>query len=134
MGCDIHIVLEKQIEGKWTLYDQPRCSDYNKHHIDDRNYCFFYKLAQVRGFVGDDHGLEPKGLPEDVSVGTKDLSDTWGPDGHSHSWIPLWDFCRLYEKCGGKHPEADFETACEVWSNSKPEKYEPYRVVFWFDN
>lgn len=73
---------------KW-LTDQP-------YHM--RNYDVFAWLADVRngrGFAGCDTGdavvpvAEPRGLPDDVSVAVKKLSDDYGSDGHSHSFLTL---------------------------------------------
>jgi len=69
----------------------------------DRNYDLFAILADVRngsGFAGDDTGdgfvpiCETRGLPDDVDEEIGKISDKWGGDGHSHSWVTLKE---LYE-------------------------------------
>lgn len=56
----------------------------------DRNYYLFAVLADVRNY-GDAFVpiAEPRGLPEDVSIKIKRISDYWGGDGHSHSYFTL---------------------------------------------
>lgn len=63
-----------------------------------RNYNLFAILADVRngyGFAGvsTGKGFEPlapnRGIPEDASPEAKELSESWGIDGHSHTWISL---------------------------------------------
>ena len=111
MGCDIHFYLEKrQKDGTWISADN---WSENEYYQDDpeherklvanevynsRNYNLFSILADVRngrGFAECDTGdgfipiSDPKGLPPDVSGVIKDLSESWGSDGHSHSYFNL---------------------------------------------
>ncbi|MCI0665666.1 MAG: hypothetical protein L0220_31805 [Acidobacteria bacterium] len=112
MGCDIHIFVEKKVDGKWVSADKWTPYPYadeegetRKEWVDsddliysDRNYDLFGILANVRngwGAAGSDTGdgfkpiAMPKGLPSDVSTKVKAESDAWGDDSHSHSWITL---------------------------------------------
>jgi hypothetical protein len=68
----------------------------NNVFYQGRNYNLFAILANVRnghGFAGvpTGKGFEPismpRGLPDDVSQEVKRISDYWGIDGHSHSWL-----------------------------------------------
>lgn len=114
MGCDIHCFAEIKKDGKWEkvgevfddIYynpDKPK-NKYNKPKTEEpyagRNYDLFAILANVRngyGFAGCDTGegfvpiCQPKGLPNDVCHEIKSESDSWGCDGHSHSWHTLKD-------------------------------------------
>lgn len=109
MGCDIHLRVEKRVNGQWTPAEPMRRNRYWEpggdepelepvRFYDGRNYDLFAILANVRngrGFAGVSTGLgfipisEPKGLPIDVSPDVEKDSESWGSDGHSHSWITL---------------------------------------------
>lgn len=79
-----------------------------------RNYYLFAVLADVRnghGFAGISTGdgfnpiAEPRGIPEDVSIKIKRISDYWGGDGHSHSYFTLkelleYDWEQMTVHCG----------------------------------
>lgn len=114
MGCDIHDYVEIMKDGKWQHYDwraefQDGTYDdgspkHNWEKILDhplyigRNYNLFAVLANVRngrGFAGVPTGVGfkpicgPRGLPDNVSQDIAQESDSWGVDGHSHSWLKL---------------------------------------------
>lgn len=105
MGCDIHIYVEKKEDGRWIPVDDWVQDEYGISYVPyqkqiyyGRNYDLFAMLADVRngyGFAGVDTGNGfipislPKGLPDDVSDNIKNVSDSWGCDGHSHSWLTL---------------------------------------------
>jgi hypothetical protein len=107
MGCDIHLFVEKKVEGSWVAADKWEKDKYGGNSLrvdnsfyDDRNYSLFAILADVRngsGFAGCDLGdgfnpiSKPKGLPKDVChlIG-KEFAE-WGCDGHSCSWHTLED-------------------------------------------
>jgi hypothetical protein len=104
----------KQPDGRWSLYDwkskyvvgkykdgEPKLN-YQEMFKDPlyigRNYDLFAILADVRngtGFAGIVTGerKQPisaqRGLPADVSQEVAKESETWGCDGHSHSWLTL---------------------------------------------
>lgn len=115
MGTDIHCFTEKyQKNGSWKpiggfLTDaahyysdikhfQKRCYTNALSPFCMRNYIEFAILANVRngrGFAGCDTGDPvkpislPKGLPESVSPGIRRIAESWGCDGHSHSWLTV---------------------------------------------
>jgi hypothetical protein len=157
MGCDIHVVLEtKRTEGisspKWIGTNAYNvipslgisCDDTETWfywRIAGRNYGFFSQLAGVRG-----EGPKPRGLPEDVSDMALWLSDSWGYDGHSHSWGTL-------EEIGGlivAHYLPDFimeshaartEALLDFLGvvnyraiDDLPKVLANHRLVYWFDN
>jgi len=104
MGCDIHLYVEKKENDEWISADIWELNDntldvsYDKKIYNERNYNLFAILANVRngyGFAGINTGDEfvpisiPKGLPTDCDERIKIVSDMWGCDGHSHSWLTL---------------------------------------------
>lgn len=125
MGCDIHIVVEKERNGEWLMHNTVHCSKRGC----DRNYDRFARLAGVRG-----DGPEPRGLPSDVSASTQMLVDEWGDDGHSHSWLPLSEALALFRETerGGLMSVSEYDYFdCEM---REPDDAKNYRVIFWFDN
>lgn len=99
MGCDIHLFIEKRVDGKWEPVkggnpyfgiwaDEPKES-YNGWFYNSRNYSLFAVLAGVRNNYDIKPIAEPKGLPTDISDIVKTDSDRWDCDGHSHSWLTL---------------------------------------------
>lgn len=144
MGCDIHLVLERKVKGKWLgvnpFKGHHRAWTQNKGDMDwsspaatTRNYARFARLAGVRG-----DGPNPLGVPDDASELTKYLVHEWGGDGHSHSWIDLKEACVIWAETRNGGREDDHPEKCpasyffEV--DGDPEEYEDYRLVFWFDN
>ena len=93
MGADIHVFVEKFDEETKTWFMIKGDID----GAEGRNYELFGALANVRTW-DDDPNREPKGLPEDVSLGVLDESNRWGVDGHSHSWDTLTRFLELLKK------------------------------------
>lgn len=102
IGCDIHVCCErKNYKGEWINCDYFKLNPYfdvdddedDKWWIvpifDDRNYELFATLADVRNYGYIKPISEPRGLPEDIHYITKELADSWGDDGHSHSYYTL---------------------------------------------
>jgi hypothetical protein len=109
MGCDIHLYVENRRfeDGAWVAraekvpnkYYDPNENDGEREleiegerFYNGRNYRLFGMLADVRngcGFAGCDTGDAPKGLPDDVTAIIKEESESWGLDGHSHSWLTV---------------------------------------------
>lgn len=150
MGCDIHIVLEKKINGQWIgLQEQAHRPTWTKSDegkwergfvrdkARERDYDAFAKLAGVRG-----PGPEPKGMPEDASELAMVLYREDGSDPHSHSWCSLREFFEAKVSSMsdapaallvGGHPAVD--NPMEYWFGMyEPEGDDEYRVVFGFDN
>lgn len=137
MGCDIHIVLERNLgNDNWIgVHNFPY---YRMAKTDagccfppaeERNYNRFSKIAGVRG-----EGPDPRGVPENVSVLAQAEIDDWGSDGHSHSWLPIVEAAKLFAETayelddfGKKYPESHF-------FGLEPEEVAAHRIVFWFDN
>lgn len=154
MGCDIHIVVERKWEGRWIglhavpymrTYErkdeEPLRSNFVSWDMKNRNYDLFAKLAGVRG-----DGPEPKGIPDDASELSRMEIDSWGSDGHSHSYCTVREFFDLFRECNEWAVTAELlEGSAKVsipdlMGISYDEAYEGtavetnYRVVFWFDN
>lgn len=143
MGCDIHFHIEYKIDGQWVLMHQPRIN---------RDYTLFGLLAGVR-----EVNLAPyatRGLPDDISVGTRVSSEYWSEDGHSHSYIQgRVDVCGLVDAL--QHAtviddpwgwESEVLNKCwffgglfsGFWSEEEqgsiPDSITDIRYVFWFNN
>ena len=162
MGCDIHMVLEQKHNGGWVgIHSYPHLdaatftsSPYRVKEeqlgstwpeITGRNYELFARLAGVRG-----EGPEPLGVPEDVSTLAKMRIDGWDCDGHSHSYLSLAKFTKLYATtesaiadstkdrlqgkdlrgkevyCAGGYDFTDYSEDFDAEHDA--------RIVFWFDN
>jgi hypothetical protein len=109
MGTDIHLFVEKRVDGKWlscdkwTIDHDPYYGPEGYKHVDwkesfysDRNYDVFAMLADVRngsGFAGVDTGdgfnpiAYPKGYPNDMSPEVKAYTDKYTE--HTPTWISL---------------------------------------------
>lgn len=136
MGCDIHLVVEKQVDGEWIAFNTMNFSNsvdgtFNFPAARERNYKRFAAIAGVRG-----DGPKPKGLPEDISDTTKHLVDYWGPDGHSHTWLSLQEAVNIFletetaelESLAIEYPESFY---FDVFDDEEPGEY---RLIIWFDN
>lgn len=109
MGCDIHLYVEKKVDGKWVSADKwtkDKYSDdpkkvsvgYKDSFYSGRNYDLFAILADVRngrGFAGCKTGegfntiKKPRGIPKDCDPRVKAEADGWDCDGHSHSFLTV---------------------------------------------
>ncbi|CQR51434.1 hypothetical protein [Paenibacillus riograndensis] len=118
MGCDIHLFVEKRINGVWQVergVNEPEIEevrgfiDKSKERgessaywerlleelrqgtmdyiYDGRHYLLFEVLAGVRAAHDLKPVSNPKGLPEDISPEAGESAESWGGDGHSHSWL-----------------------------------------------
>jgi hypothetical protein len=132
MGCDIHAFWEQRIDGHWTSIEPwVRENDrlrvpYKSKLLNGRNYDLFAILANVRngrGTAGCKTGegynpiSEPRGVPDDCDTRIKSDIDSWGGDGHSHSYFTArelldFDWNQKTERCG--YIQAD---AIWVWEN-----------------
>ena len=124
MGCDIHVLTEKFSKSserwfnadywKYNVFYDPEDGDDNEMELvpvyDARNYELFATLANVRNrpsiweFMDGNAEkavplpfiAEPKGVPSDLGVHTKKYIDSWGEDGHSHSFLTLKELYRYW--------------------------------------
>ena len=128
MGCDIHIVLERKVDGEWLgLHDFPYTSG-GSYPARERNYRRFAMLANVRG-----DGPEPKGMPSDASQLAKFLCDDYGSDGHSHSYGTMDEVLPIFV---GTEYELDAYAAQYPASHffGIEDDIDQHRIVYWFDN
>lgn len=151
MGCDIHYVIEQERNGEWIgvfgTDNGLTCPNLAVYRLlpafafKQRNYEFFAKLAGVRG-----PGPDPLGLPEDMSSLSRMYTDSWGGDGHSHSYASLQDFVATWlasngediasltkEKLEGKDPVLEAVKKLGICQYKDEPGIDKYRVVFWFD-
>ena len=164
MGCDIHIYIEKRVNGdKWQTH--PGHTLIHKGTEDEqigsvdatgRDYTLFAALAGVRG-----SGPAPLGLPDDISQTIERAIARYGNDGHSHSYISLDNFKDILRKhmytdyssismfynyglLGSKHPP-NFSTIVSALEHERDQEYAEsilldynlkieYRLIFFFDN
>ena len=103
MGCDIHISIERKrtVNGQesWNSLNAYTKNEYfgddgerewdNLEVYNGRDYCLFSALAGVRDYSDNPKIDEPRGMPDNASQESKELSEGWGCDGHSHSYCTL---------------------------------------------
>ena len=144
MGCDIHIHVERLVDGKWQYVTKPDChpDTTNEWHVDDwyhgRCYTLFGLLAGVRAHQYEPF-KEPRGVPNDRSNEYQDVVDDWGHDGHTHSWYTLHELedADWYqdEDAEGNECAADGgfveQTIPLLEAVGKPDEV---RMLFFFDN
>lgn len=92
MGCDIHLMVERRVDGVWQSVDnwEPD-GDQSSCFYDDRSYNLFAVLAGVRNYDEVTPISGPRGIPDDVSPQVKAYIERWGIDGHSHSFLTTLD-------------------------------------------
>ncbi|EJW19182.1 hypothetical protein M5X00_17335 [Paenibacillus alvei] len=89
---ELRSYIQKDKErGVTTVYWETRLQEeeagtFNFLH-DGRNYNLFSILAGVRNNHRISAISEPRGLPDDVTEKVESISDEWGSDGHSHSYL-----------------------------------------------
>lgn len=145
MGCDIHLCLEKKYKDRWVMIDNFKgfrdfySGTYAFREAQQRNYARFAALAGVRG-----DGPDPVGWPEDASDGAMLMSESYGRDGHSHSWVGLEVAALVFEGTAGDKPDwmkGEWDSYSRFFGleiGEADEGYDgpasDYRVLFFFDN
>lgn len=94
MGCDIHLYVEKRVDGVWTSADKWTDEDdcgldvsFEDRYFRDRNYEVFSILADVRNSEGYSTIAPPRWLPDDASP---EVQAAWDAHGeHTPSWLTL---------------------------------------------
>jgi len=141
MGCDIHLHTEIKVDGVWYHYNTANMR---------RDYELFGFLAGVRYGPENDTSLAAdRGLPADVSFVTKLISDDWGCDAHSHSFLDAAEIVILEQWIKENRTSPDkYAWPEQQWGylfgnswgdftkypNERPKNIEDVRFVFWFDN
>jgi len=106
MGCDIHCFKEKKKNGVWVTADvwEDKYADGKsvpyETRFTGRNYQLFGVLAGVRKETSVT--VEARGMPADACSEVKHAAESWGCDGHTHSWLTLAELklLALYVKTG----------------------------------
>lgn len=132
MGCDIHLFVETmRDDGGWTMVDHPEVN---------RKYALFEKMAGVRGATYNAMAL-PRGLPSNVSLGTKLHHLYWNGDAHTESWLNLDEIKQLeiwieaQEGFGFYSFGYMFGNGFSLDNDSIGNtEVKDIRFVFWFDN
>ena len=133
MGCDVHTFTEVKHKNKWVLHQVGNV---------DRNYDMFERMAGVRGETNKAIA-PPRGLPLDISDGTRLHYEYEKPDAHSESYLTWLEFNQLMKEFRDDNVflEGQFGWlfndgySREDWDEkiSKP-PIDDVRVVFWFYN
>ena len=138
MGCDIHFVVEKKINGRWIgiFKEYPRSG-----FVKDRDYDFFAAIAGVRG----SHPLfnnHPRFIPADISELSLYAIAEGSTDDHSHSWMTIKEFSEIALTVNPDRFVTEWDKK-EPWEplfgrplflNRSADRIEDYRIIFWFDN
>ena len=125
--------LEKCNDGSEPEFEIKR---EDRFYTDGRNYNLFSALCGVRSFHFDGDTpcvSEPKGLPNDISNEVLAESDSYGSDGHSHSWNTLKE---LKEFDWSSYGETTKDFLDEVIPKMEAQKVKDtdVRIVYFFDN
>lgn len=130
MGCDIHIIYQKQVDGIWiNLPDEDEFSD--------RNYDLFAFLANVRNISRIEPISEPRGVLDDFKY-----TDDWDLGDHSESWLSIkeleeYDYTKVFKNFregGVKQTIAEY---LQTWYFEELQKMKVRgveRIVFGFDS
>lgn len=140
MGCDIRLYIEVLTENGWELYSHPSIR---------QDYELFAKMAGVRNDGEIEPISPPKGLPHGISYIVRKSAESWGMDGHSHSWLGSDEIRQLREwNDSGRDDEEVHQSQKELhhhilhcyceggYFDDDIENREPWikdtRFVFWF--
>ncbi len=130
MGCDIHLHVEVNIDGKWEHFHAP---------FIWRNYTLFAMMADVRNYEHIDPISKPRGFPEDISYISRKHFEMYERDYHSASWLSGEE----YRKLANQYSEMVRKEGNERYMGFELEEmkmdisifdYKDLRLVFWFDN
>ena len=144
MGCDMHMFIESCNKGVWEpVYgsykygyifgnEGPTKEDCLDWFYTGCDYNLFSYLADVRNDGSIKPISEPRGIPTDISDDINDIVESYGADGHSHSWYTL---AELLDCKWGKDNDQDYfiknlEFLKEISFNDGKD----IRLVFFFDN
>lgn len=90
MGCDIHLYVERLVDGRWQAVSNPEAPDrpeeFHNWLWGGRGYALFAVLADVRNYDDLVPISEPRGLPDDVSEPIRREADG-AVDCHSFTWL-----------------------------------------------
>jgi len=132
---------EDVIPNQW--FDPESGGIYGQKEIRDewyegRNYNLFAVLAGVRGYGPP--LIEPRGLPDDVSLETLDDYNYWQGDAHTPHWYSLRELLKdANNLCdpwigGGHFTKNVIDRMVDLANEELKGDGERIRIVFWFDN
>jgi hypothetical protein len=99
-----------------------------------RSYALFTALAGVRDYSDGRVQIisQPRGVAKDVSEHLRSMIDSWGDDGHSHSWLRLSELLHVRHTHEVLARDPEFQDALDdMLRVGDPNDV---RAVFWFDN
>jgi hypothetical protein len=132
IGCDTGEIWvsadiwTKKIYGKETYWEVNQM-------YRERNYYLFSILANVRNGFNIEPLDYPRGIPKDCSYGYSYMVNSWGGDGHSHSYFTLKELLETNWDLYDKKSIISFLRIIEKMKSIDPDP-EKVRCVFFFDN
>lgn len=138
MGCDIHVHVEIKVKDKWEHYNIPQVRRY-------------YKLFGLLAGVRDPEQVpivQPRGVPNDISLVTKLCLENRDGDYHTASWLTCEEIEKVQQTVESWTPTGAAEEVFGYifgntlyshleYESSKASLDEAgisdVRVVFWFD-
>jgi len=111
MGCDIHTLAQKRVNGKWeTLPFEP---------FDWRSYGMFGFLADVRNYSAVPPISKARGLPDDIVRPEPNFygehDDNLGLGDHSYSWLTVEELSAFDYDQQIEDRRVTRQTAHNVW-------------------
>ena len=91
MGCDIHIVAERFVDGKYEAVKDVAFAE-GVAPFDWRSYGMFGFLADVRNYSDVTPIAAQRGLPHELSIEAQHFVDG---GYHSHSWLSVEELRRF---------------------------------------
>lgn len=136
MGCDIHLVVERRIQGDpdWIGIYASDNAPGGRPKIAQRNYEFFAEVAGVRGSSATT--TYARNLPRDVSRLAWINFMACPTDYHHPSHLTVTEFIGAWRRAN-PNDESFREQFCAydlLGVDSDWPEAADYRVVFWFDN
>lgn len=115
MGCDIHIIAQKRVNGVW---EPVRGNFYEgSYPFDWRSYGMFGFLAGVRNYSDVPPIALPRGLPDGVPDQDGDDDDEWLGD-HSYSWLSVEELAAFDDDQPVEDRRVSRQLGPNVWSGA----------------
>lgn len=145
MGCDIHVFVERKVNGEWESADtwdnrESTYVPYWDRFYTGRDYDLFGMLSKGvrRDFT---NGLKAKGVPEDLSSEVSAAFKEWGIDAHSDSYVYPAELKQLAsmtvtdpEFAAANEDGYYYKLFMKLYEKLIALGGEDQRLVFWFDN
>ena len=140
MGCDIHLVVQRRVDGSWEDVDLGLGEEEMWDFWEARSYDTFALLADVRNDGTITPISKPRGIPSDFDCDDyRRPSERWGQligdvehngkdlGEHSHSWVTLAEILAAPDRVRCM----DDAVVAELESFGAPDDV---RLVFGFDS